>query len=99
MIRRKPLPQLELGRSHQFKKVYISKPLRRNKKGIERNKKKSSFDYEAEWDTLGFPHRAHHYQVYSAAVVSAGNIAFNTTPLVISPTKEDFTSGGCQPQP
>jgi hypothetical protein len=81
------------------KKVYIPKPQRHNKKGIGRKKKKSSFDYKAEWATLGLPNRAHHFQVHSAAVVSADDIAINKNPQVISPIKEDSTSGGCQPQP
>jgi hypothetical protein len=50
------------------------------------------FDYKAEWGTLCLPNRAHQFQVYSAAVASADNIATNKTPLVISPTKEDSTS-------
>jgi hypothetical protein len=82
-----------------YKKVYISKPSHCNKQGIGHKKKKSSFDYKAEWDTLGLPNRAHHFQVYSASVVSADNIAINKTPLIISPTKEDSTSGGCQSKP
>ncbi len=45
------------------------------------------------------PDRAHHFQVYSAAVASAKSNTINKIPLVISPTKEDSTSGGCQPQP
>jgi hypothetical protein len=75
-----------------FKKLYISKPLRRNKKGIRLKKTKSSFNYKAEWDTLGLLNRAHHLQVNSAAVASADKIAINEAPLVISPTKEDSTS-------
>ncbi len=74
------------------KKVYISKPPRRNKKGIGCKKKKSSINYKTEWESLGPPNKAHHFQVYSAAVASAANIAINDTPLVISPTKEDSTS-------
>jgi hypothetical protein len=53
---------------------------------------KSSFNYKAEWDTLGLPNRAHHFHVYSAALVSADNMAINKTPLVISTTKEHSTS-------
>ncbi len=50
-------------------------------------KKKSFFNYKAAWDTLHLPGRANHLQAYSAAVVSADNIAINVTPLVISPTQ------------
>ncbi len=60
--------------------------------------RKTAFDYKAEWDTLSLPNRAHHFQVYSAAVASADNIVINKTPLVISLTKEDSTSGGSRPQ-
>jgi hypothetical protein len=74
------------------KKAYLSKPPRCNKKGIGCKKKKSSFNYKAEWDTLDHPNRAHHSQVYSAAVASADNIAIKKTHLVISPTKEDSKS-------
>jgi hypothetical protein len=88
MISCKPLPHLELGRPHQSKKVNISKPPRCNKKDVGRKKKKSSIDYKAEWDTLSLPDRAHHFQVYSAAVVSADDIAIYKTLLVTSPTKE-----------
>ncbi len=69
------------------KRVYISKPLRCNKKGISHKKRKWSLDYKFEWDTLGLPNRAHHFQVYTAAVASADNIAINKTFLVIRPTK------------
>jgi hypothetical protein len=82
----------------QTKKVCISKPPCCNKKGIGHKKKISSVDYKAEWDTLSLPNRAHHFEVHSAAVASADKIAINKTSLVISPTKEDSTSGGCQPQ-
>jgi hypothetical protein len=74
--------------------LFLSKPPHRNKKGIGCKQKMSSFDYKAEWDTLSLPNQAHHFQVYSAAVMSADNIVINKTPLVISPTKEDTTRGG-----
>jgi hypothetical protein len=74
------------------KKVYISKPPHHKKKDIKRKKKKSSFYYNTEWDTLSLPDKAHHFQVYSAAVVSSDDIAINKNPLVISLTKEDSSS-------
>jgi hypothetical protein len=74
------------------KKVYISKPPCHNKQGIGCKKKKSSFNYKAELDTLSLPKRAHRFQVNSAAVVSAEDTAINRTPIVISLTKEDSTS-------
>jgi hypothetical protein len=70
-------------------KVYVPKPPRRNKKGIGQREKKSTFNYGLARDTIGLPGSAHHFQVYSAAVASADNIAADETPLVISPTKEE----------
>jgi hypothetical protein len=67
----------------------VPKPPHRNKKGIGQRKKKSIFDYGHAQDTLGLPGRAHHFQVYSAAVASADNIAADKTLLVISLTKEE----------
>jgi hypothetical protein len=61
-------PVLSNNNEVPSKKVYISKPPCLNKKGIGCKKKKSSSNYKAEWDTLALPDRAHHIQVYSAAV-------------------------------
>jgi hypothetical protein len=57
-----------------------------NIKGIRRKKNKSSFNYKSAQDTLSLPDRAHHFQVYFAALASADDITISNTPLVISPT-------------
>jgi hypothetical protein len=49
-------------------------------------------------DPLGHPNKALDFQVNSAAVVSADNIAISETPLVNSPTKKDSTSDPVEPQ-
>jgi hypothetical protein len=41
-----------LNNNQLSKKVYISEPPHRNKEGIGGKRKRSSFDYKAEWDTL-----------------------------------------------